>query len=82
MPRERSLAVVGALLLIAVQNRNRRIGLDTRRLALMSALTLAGGLSQKGVDNLAHLGGFLGGALLCFLVCRGGKRLKIRRWMP
>ena len=63
-----AFAIVGGLAVLVLRSRNRIRDLDGRRLAVMAALTLADGFTQSGTDNMAHLGGFLGGALLCFLV--------------
>ncbi|MDO4523133.1 MAG: rhomboid family intramembrane serine protease [Eubacteriales bacterium] len=61
-------AAVGGLVVIALRNRGRNIGLDSRRLVLMAALTLFGGIRESGVDHVAHIAGFLGGALVCAVV--------------
>lgn len=57
-------AVIGALVAIVLRSRNQVHGINGRRLALMAVLSLAQGVTQTGVDHMAHLGGFLGGALL------------------
>ena len=61
-------AVVGALVFLAVKNRNRISQEETRRLMIMAALSLIEGFTQTGTDSMAHLGGFLGGMALCLLL--------------
>ena len=68
-------AVVGALVFLAVKNRNQMNQSEVRRLILMAGLSLIEGFTQTGTDNMAHLGGFLGGMILCmFLTATHGKR--------
>lgn len=57
-------AVIGALFAIVLRSRNQVHGINGKRLVFMAILSLAQGVTQTGVDNMAHLGGFLGGALL------------------
>lgn len=61
-------AVVGALVCLAVRNRNRISREETRRLILMAILSLIEGFTQTGTDAYAHLGGFLGGLVLCLIL--------------
>ena len=61
-------AVVGALVFLAVKNRNRISREENRRLMIMAALSLIEGFTQTGTDSMAHLGGFLGGMALCLLL--------------
>ena len=61
-------AVVGALVCLAVRNRDRISREETRRLMLMAVLSLIEGFTQTGTDAYAHLGGFLGGLVLCLLL--------------
>lgn len=60
-------AVVGALVVLAVRNRDRISREETRRLIIMAVLSLIEGFTQTGTDAYAHLGGFLGGAVLCLI---------------
>lgn len=62
-------AVLGALFCLVVRNRdhiNPELG---KRLVLMAVLSLVQGFTQAGTDNMAHLGGFLGGIVLCLIFC-------------
>ena len=65
--------VIGALLWVAIKNRGRFENLTTRGLIIMIALCLYFGFSTAGVDNWCHVGGLLGGFLICFLLYRGKK---------
>lgn len=69
-------AVVGALACLVVRNRDRIPMEIQRRMIIMALLSLVQGFTQTGTDNMAHLGGFLGGILICLLVCQR-KNLKI-----
>ena len=62
-------AVVGALLYLVVRNRDRVPEELRRRMVVMALLSLIQGFTQTGTDNMAHLGGFLGGILICIVVC-------------
>ena len=62
-------AVIGALLYLVVRNRDRVPEELRRRMVVMALLSLIQGFTQTGTDNMAHLGGFLGGILICIVVC-------------
>ena len=57
-------AVIGGLVWLIVKNRGHVPGLDGRGVLMMAVLSLAQGFMEAGVDNYAHLGGFIGGFLL------------------
>lgn len=61
-------AVIGALLLVVILHKGKLDDLSGRRLLLMAALTLFQGFTSMGVDNWAHIGGLLGGIVLCALL--------------
>ena len=61
-------AVVGALVFLAVKNRDRISQEEIWRLIIMAVLSLIEGFTQTGTDSMAHLGGFLGGVVLCLLL--------------
>ena len=61
-------AVIGALVFLVIRNGGRLPGISGRRLVLMAILSIAEGFTVPGVDNMAHIGGFLGGFLLCALL--------------
>lgn len=60
--------VLGALFVIVRRNRNKLEDLSTPKLVLFIAYTLYSGFTSSGVDNAAHVGGLLAGALLAALL--------------
>lgn len=69
----------GIVFMVWHQHRNHR-ELDLRRLGFMVFLSLYGGFTSQGVDNAAHVGGFLSGilitALLYLILNRKGRNTK------
>lgn len=63
-------AVVGALVYIAIVNRGRIAHFTMRRLILMAMLSLFEGFTSVGVDNAAHMGGFVLGLVFAVLLYR------------
>lgn len=70
-------SVIGALVFLAVVHRRELPCLGRRRLYLMAALSVFQGFSAQGVDNAAHVGGFVLGFILAavFVGRRTAKRL-------
>ena len=68
-------AVIGALVFLAVINRGSIPSVSRRRLYLMAALSVFQGFSSQGVDNVAHVAGFILGFLLG-AVLMGRQRVK------
>ncbi len=66
--------VVGGLLLIIIKNRGRLEDISSVQLGLFAVFTIYHGLTSMGVDNAAHLGGFIIGAVLGLLLYRKKKR--------
>lgn len=62
--------IIGALVYIAMRNHGRIGDISGRGLIFMAALSLYHGFTSTGVDNLAHIGGFLGGLILAILLYR------------
>ena len=62
--------VVGALVVILVRNHGRLEDLSSRQLILFAVFTIYHGITSAGIDNAAHLGGFVIGALLSLLIYR------------
>lgn len=62
-------AVLGALFCLVVRNRDRINPELGKRLVLLALMSLVQGFTQAGTDNMAHLGGFLGGIVLCMIFC-------------
>lgn len=61
-------AVIGALVYIVVRNKGDLEEFSGRRLVLMAALSIIQGVTAQGVDVSAHVGGFVAGILLAFLL--------------
>lgn len=66
--------VIGALLLIVLINKGRVDNLGKRQMLLFVALSLYGGFTSQGVDNVAHVGGLIAGIILAFIVYRKPKK--------
>ena len=57
-------AVIGGILIILVKNGGRLQQITASRLLLMIGLSIYHGFRSVGIDNAAHIGGVLAGALL------------------
>lgn len=62
--------VVGGLLCVVLRNKGNFEGLGLPGMIIMIAGSLFYGFTSSGVDNVAHVGGFLCGFVLCFLFYR------------
>ena len=62
--------VVGGLLCVVIRNKGNFEGLGLPGMIIMIAGSLFYGFTSSGVDNGAHVGGFLCGFVLCFLFYR------------
>lgn len=63
-------AVNGALLYIVIRERGRLEIFNGRKMAVVTALSIYNGFLFLGVDNYAHVGGVLGGFVLCAILYR------------
>lgn len=72
--------VVGALLWVVLRNRGSYEGLSTQQLVIMAVLSVYLGVSEGGVDNAAHIGGFVSGFLLSALLYRPYKNPLRKLW--
>jgi len=61
-------AVIGALLVVVIRRHGRLGQIRLERMVLMIVLMIAQGFVEQGTDNMAHIGGAVGGALLAFLL--------------
>ena len=57
-------SAVGAMLVLLAFRKGRLEDLTFRRMAVMAVLSLLVGFQSSNVDNFAHIGGFLAGAVL------------------
>ena len=62
--------VVGALLVIVIKNRGQLEDLSSRLLMFFAGFSIYHGVTSAGIDNMAHISGFLIGALLGGLLYR------------
>ncbi len=60
--------LMGSLLCIILINRHNTHDTSFRRVLFMVFLSLYGGITSQGVDNAAHIGGFLGGFLITLFI--------------
>ena len=65
-----SFGVVGALLVIVIRNRGQLEDLSSRQLMLFAGFSIYHGVTSAGIDNMAHISGFVIGALLGGLLYR------------
>lgn len=63
--------LLGALLVVLIINRRNNLQKEAFRFLLYVVLILLqnSGLHSSGIDTTAHMGGFLGGFLVCVIMC-------------
>lgn len=61
-------AVIGAILYIVIRSHGHLGRLNGRSFAIMAVLMIIQGAMDHGVDNAAHIGGFVSGFLLAILL--------------
>lgn len=61
-------AVMGGMILVVLCNRGRLEDLSMRQILILAVFSLYFGFTSSGVDNAAHLGGFLAGFILAVIV--------------
>lgn len=70
--------IMGALLCILLIKHRQAHKIDVRRVLFMVFLSLYGGFTSQDVDNAAHIGGFLGGLVITFVLfginCHSGRK--------
>lgn len=62
--------LLGAMLLLTKKRGARYTGMNYSTMLLLAATAIGFGFLQEGVDNLAHIGGFLGGIAVFSLLLR------------
>ncbi|HIU66102.1 MAG TPA: rhomboid family intramembrane serine protease [Candidatus Caccomorpha excrementavium] len=70
--------VVGAVAFIVIINKGRLEDISGRQIILFVILSLYGGLTSQGVDNAAHIGGLVTGAILAAVLYRRKKKAPAR----
>lgn len=66
--------VIGALLVLTCAHRGRLENITVTKLLIMVIYSLYSGFIGEKINNAAHIGGFLSGALLAFLLWAFGKK--------
>ncbi len=62
--------LLGAMLLLTKKHGARYTGMNYSTMLLLAATAIAFGFLEEGVDNFAHIGGFLGGLIVFSLLLR------------
>ena len=62
-------AVIGGIVAVLILNKGRIQELNISRVIFVAMLSLYHGYQSTGIDNAAHLGGFIGGTCICLLIC-------------
>ena len=68
--------IVGAIAYIVIINRGRLKDISSRQIVLFVVLSLYGGFTSQGVDNVAHVGGLLAGCILTAIVYKRPVRMR------
>lgn len=72
--------VMGALVYVLWEQHRNHHDLDLRRVLLMVFLSLYGGFTSQGVDNAAHIGGFVSGLLITAILWQFQYRTNRKEW--
>ncbi len=72
--------LVGAMLYILLINRGQIENMNSRQMILFIIFGLYGGFANAGIDNAAHIGGFISGFVFAVILYRrpGEKRFAVR----
>lgn len=62
--------VIGTLVVVLIMNRTQTDNLTPKRLLVMAFFTIYYGMTTMGVDNAAHIGGFISGIIGGFLLSK------------
>jgi rhomboid protease GluP len=66
--------IVGAMGYILLVNKGRLEDISSRQIILFTIFSLYGGFANANIDNVAHIGGFVGGIILALLLYRRPKK--------
>lgn len=66
--------VVGAMLYVLLVNRGRLENINSRQMILFVIFSLYGGIANAGIDEVAHIGGFIAGLIFAVILYRRPKR--------
>lgn len=66
--------IVGAMGYILLINKGRLEDISSRQIILFTVFSLYGGIANANIDNIAHIGGFIGGIILALIVYRRPKK--------
>lgn len=69
--------IVGAMAYILLVNKGRLEDISSRQILLFTIFSLYGGVANANIDNMAHIGGFIGGIILAFILYRRPKKLQV-----
>ncbi len=73
-------AAIGAMIWVLIINHGRVENLTTGRMIFMALLSLYYGFIAAGVDNAAHIAGFIFGFVLAAILYHHPRRSKSRNW--
>lgn len=71
--------IVGAMVYILLVNKGRLEDISSRQIILFAVFSLYGGIINVNVDNVAHIGGFIGGIILAIILYRKHKRTGLKK---
>lgn len=69
--------IVGAMLWLVIRHRGRLEGITARQLLLMILFTLYSGITDTGINNVAHAAGLVSGFVLCIIAAPKKRERKI-----
>lgn len=71
--------VIGAMLFVILYGETKIQKIGKKQIILFAILSLYRGFTSTGIDNVAHVGGLIGGFFLAFLLCRNKRREEVIR---
>lgn len=67
--------IVGAMGYILLVNKGHMEDISSRQIILFTVFSLYGGIANANIDNVAHIGGFIGGIILALILYRRPKKV-------